>query len=104
MRRLITHFNSLFLGMILGTIVLAVIHAPSSHQQEKVRPGRIAIGYEILGEKNETTVLLIAGTTTQLIHLPAEFCAYLGNQGCHASSLVTSASFVRPATHQQVRK
>ena len=99
MRRLITYFNSLFLGVILGMIFLAIVHAPQSHWQEVVRVNRITIGHEILGAKNQTTVLLIARTTMQLVHLPREFCAYLVRQGCHESSSVfaRSTSLVRPA-------
>jgi hypothetical protein len=103
MRRLITHFNALLLGMILGMVFVAIVHAPPSHRQEEVRASRITIGYEILGTGNQTTVVLIAGTTTQLVHLPAVFCAYLVNQGCQASpsAITRSASLVRPARQQQ---
>jgi hypothetical protein len=103
MRRLITCFNSLLLGMILGMIFVAIVHAPPSHLQDEVFTKRVAIGYEILGAKNQTTVLLIAETTMQLAHLPAEFCTYLVNQNCHASSsaIARSASLVRPAGYQQ---
>jgi hypothetical protein len=34
MRRLITYFNSMLLGMILGLVFVAVIHALPSHLQE----------------------------------------------------------------------
>jgi hypothetical protein len=103
MRRLITYFNALFLGLILGMIFVAIVHEPLSHRRQEVRAGRVSIGYEILETENQTTVVLIAGTTTQLVHLPAKFCAYLVNQGCHTSSSVIarSASLVRLATHQQ---
>jgi hypothetical protein len=103
MRRLITHFNALFLGAILGMIFVAIAHAPLSHRQDMVRAHGITIGYEIVGAKDQTTILLIAGTTTQLVRLPAGLCAHLANHGCHASPSVTSASLVRPATHQQVK-
>ena len=104
MRRLIAHFNSLFLGMTLGMIFVAIIHAPQSHRQEGVRTHGLTIGYEIVGAKDHTTVLLIAGSTTHLVRLTGDFCAYLGNYGCYASSFVTSASLARPATHQQMTK
>ncbi len=104
MRRLIAHFNSLFLGMILGMIFVAIAYAPSSHRQQKVRAHALTIGYEIVGAKDHTTVLLIAGTTTHLVRLPAGLCAHLVNQGCHVSNSVTSVSLVRPATHQQVEE
>ena len=104
MRRLIAHFNSLFLGMILGMIFVAIVYAPGSHRKQKVRAHALTIGYEIIGAKDQTTVLLIAGTTTHLVRLPAGFCTILANQGCQASSFVTSASLDGPATHQQVRR
>jgi hypothetical protein len=104
MRRLINHFNALFLGTILGMIFVAAVHAPPSHRQESDRAHAITIGYEIVGAKDHTTILLIAGTTTHFVRLPAGLCAHLANQGCHASSFVTSASLVRPAAHRQVRK
>jgi hypothetical protein len=104
MRRLIPHFNSLLLGMIMGLVFVAIVHTSQTHQQSEVSAHGIAIGYEIIGAKDQTTVLLIAGTTTHLVRLPAGFCSYLRNQGCHASSFVTSASLVSPATHQQIRK
>jgi hypothetical protein len=88
MRRLIAHFNSLLLGMILGMVFVAVVHAPPSQQQERVRAKRITIGYEILGAENQTTVLLLAGTTTHLVRLPVKFCTYHGNAGCRVSSSV----------------
>jgi hypothetical protein len=99
MRRLITHFNALFLGVILGMVFVAIFHAPRSHRQEDGHANRIAIGYEILGAKNQTTVLLIAGTSTLLVNLPGEFCAYLVNHGCCASSriIAVSDSLKRPA-------
>jgi hypothetical protein len=86
MRRLIAYFNSLLLGMILGMIFVAIIHAPQFQRQEKVHGPGITIGCEIFGAKDQTTVLLIAGTATHLVSLPADFCSYLGNRGCHASS------------------
>jgi hypothetical protein len=104
MRRLITHFNALFLGVILGMIFVAIANAPSSDRQRSVRTHGLTIGYEIVGAKDHTTVLLIAGTTTHLVRLPAGLCAHLANQGCHASNSVTSVSLIRPATLQQVKK
>jgi hypothetical protein len=103
MRRLISYFNSLFLGMILGIIFVAIFHAPSSHHQEKDRVSRITKGCEFLEAKNPTPVLLIAGTTMELVHLREAFCAYLANQGCPSSSSVIarSASLVTPAGYHQ---
>ena len=93
MRRLITYFNALLLGIILGMIFVAIVHAPQSSQQEAPRAHGITIGYEIVGAEDQTTIVLIAGTTTHLVRLPADFCAYLADQGCHPSSFVTSVSF-----------
>ncbi|HMG84498.1 MAG TPA: hypothetical protein VK574_02075 [Terracidiphilus sp.] len=104
MRRLTTYFNSLLLGVILGMTFVAIVHAPISHRHEKVRAHALTIGYEIVGAKDQTTVLLIAGTTIHVVRLPAGLCAHLVNQGCDASPSVTSASLVIPATHQQVGK
>jgi len=92
MRRLITYFNSLFLGVILGMIFVAIVHTPPSRRHAKVCANGITIGNEIFGSKIQTKVLLIAGTTVKLAHLPAEFCAYLGNQGCQASCTVIARS------------
>ncbi len=104
MRHLIAHFNSLLLGMILAMVFLAIVHTHPSHLQEGVHAHGITIGYEILGTKDQTTVLLIAGKTTHLVRLPTDLCAYLGKQGCRGMSFVTSASLVMPSTHQLVRK
>jgi hypothetical protein len=104
MRRLVTHFNALFLGMILGMIFVAIVHAALPHREERVRAQRITIGYEIVGRKDHTTVLLIAGTATHLVRLPVDFCTYLGNEDSHTSSCIIarSASLARPARHQQI--
>lgn len=103
MRHLITHFNALLLGMTLGMIFVAIVHTPQSHLEESASGHGITIGYEIVGAEDQTTVVLIAGTTMHEIRLPAKFCAYLANQGCRALSFVItrSASFVRPAGYQQ---
>jgi hypothetical protein len=37
MRRLITYFNALFLGVILGMVFVAISHASPSHRQEEDR-------------------------------------------------------------------
>ena len=104
MRHLIAHFNALFLGIIMGMIFVALVYAPASSRQQKVHAQALTVGYEIIGSNDQTTVLLIAGTTTHLVRLPASVCAHLVNQRCHASPSVASASFVIPATHPQVRK
>ena len=104
MRHLIAHFNALLLGMILGMVFLAFVHAHPSRLQDGVRAHEITIGYEIVGAEDQTTILLIAGTTTHLVRLPGDLCAYLGKHDCHATSFVTSASLVRPSTHQRVRE
>jgi hypothetical protein len=103
MRRLITYFNSLFLGVILGMIFVAIFHASSSHRHEEERVSRITKGCEFLGAKSPTTILLIGGVTMQLVHMRAEFCACLANQRCLASSSMSarSASLVRHAGYQQ---
>lgn len=46
MRRLITYLNSLFLGVILGMIFVAVIHTCPSQTQEKIHRTGFAIGDE----------------------------------------------------------
>jgi hypothetical protein len=104
MRRLIAHFNSLFLGMILGMIFVAIVYAPGPQRQQKVRAHGLTVGYEIIGSNDQTTVLLIAGTTTRLVRLPASLCSHLANQGCHTSPSITSATLAIPATHQEIRK
>lgn len=85
MRRLITYFNSLFLGVILGMIFVAIFHAPSSHRQEVDHDTRIAKVCALFGTKSPTTAPWVAATAMQLAHLPAELRAYLAGQGCHAS-------------------
>ena len=40
MRRLITYINSLFLGMILGMIFVAIFHARPADRQQTVRANR----------------------------------------------------------------
>jgi hypothetical protein len=37
MRRLISYFNALFLGVILGMIFVAILHATPSHRQDENR-------------------------------------------------------------------
>jgi hypothetical protein len=106
MRRLITYFNSLLLGVILGMIFVTIVDEPSSHLEQKVGANGFTIGCEILAITNQTTVLQIAGTTMQLIHLPAEFCASLADHLYRASSsiIVRPVSLVRPARSQQPRR
>ena len=102
MRRLITYFNSLLLGVILGMIFVTIVDEPSNLEQ-KVGANGFTIGCEFLAITNQTTVLRIAGTTVQLIHLPAEFCASLADHLYRVSSsiIARSASLVRPARNQQ---
>jgi hypothetical protein len=47
MRRLITYFNSVLLGVILGMVFVAIVHASPSHLQE--RANWITVEYRILG-------------------------------------------------------
>jgi hypothetical protein len=105
MRRLTTCFNALLLGMILGMIFVAIVHALPSHRQEQIRASGITIGYRILGAKNHKSVLPIPEATIQLFHLPPDFCAYLVNQCCHASSSVIArpACLDKPAKYQKAR-
>jgi hypothetical protein len=46
MRRLIAYVDSLMLGIILGMVFVAIVHACPSSWQERVRASGIAIGYE----------------------------------------------------------
>jgi hypothetical protein len=103
MRRLMTYLNSLLLGVILGMIFLATIHASSSPRKEKDCAGGIAIAYEFLGANNQKTVLLIAGTKIHLVEWPALFCEYSVDHEYRVSSsaLTISASLVRPTRRQQ---
>jgi len=98
MRRLIANCNALLLGMILGMIFVAVVHAPQSHRQAEVHAGRITIGYEILGAKNQTTVLLFAGTA----EMPASL---LPQEPGSAPSVrpITAAAMQLPTTFIIVR-
>ena len=102
MRRLITCFNSLLLGVILGMIFVTIVDEPSSHLEEKVGANGFTIGCEILAITNQTTVLQIAGMTVQLIQLPAELCASLADHLYRASTFIVarSASLLRPANNQ----
>lgn len=102
MRRLITYFNSLLLGLILGMIFVTIVDEPSSHLEEKVGANGFTKCYELLAITNQTTALRIAETTMQLIHSPAEFCADLADHLYRASSsiIARSASLVRPRRNQ----
>jgi hypothetical protein len=42
MRRLITYFNALFLGVILGMIFVAIAHAAPANRQQ-MEPGAIGL-------------------------------------------------------------
>ncbi len=52
MRRLITYINSLFLGMILGMIFVAIFHARPADRQETVRANRSALVRLILRHRD----------------------------------------------------
>jgi hypothetical protein len=104
MRHLIAHFNTLFLGMILGMTFLAIVDLPISHWQQKDSAHGLTIGYEIFVSNDQTTVLLVVGTTTHLLRLPASLGAHLSNQDYRSSPSVASVSWVTPAIHQQVRR
>lgn len=103
MRRLITYVNALFLGMILGMIFVAIVHAPPAHLEEKVCASGITIGHEIIAATNQTTILRIAETTLELIHSPAHLLANLADHGFRASSnpIAVSDSLVKAARYQQ---
>jgi hypothetical protein len=45
MRRLITYVNSLFLGMILGMIFVAIVHTCPTHRQEQNRAGGFGLSH-----------------------------------------------------------
>jgi len=49
MRRLIAYVDPLMLGIILGMIFVAIVHACPSNWQERVRTSGIAICYERAG-------------------------------------------------------
>ena len=49
MRRLITYFNSLLLGMILGMVFVAIVHGFTSHPEKKDSANGITISYRIPG-------------------------------------------------------
>ncbi len=46
MRRLIAYVDPLMLGIILGMIFVAIVHACPYHWQERVRASGIAVSYE----------------------------------------------------------
>ena len=52
MRRLITYINSLFLGMILGMIFVAIFHARPADPQETVRANRSALVLLVLPHRD----------------------------------------------------
>jgi hypothetical protein len=68
MRRLITYFNALFLGVILGMIFVAIVHASPADRQENVRACRLALRRLVLHQLN-----------TDLLNRPAkrqQACAF----------------------------
>ncbi len=52
MRRLITYFNALFLGVILGMIFVAIVHASPTDRQENVRACRSALRRLVLHQRD----------------------------------------------------
>ncbi len=48
MRRFWIYFNALLLGVILGMIFLAIMHADPSDQHQTVRGNSMAIGYRTI--------------------------------------------------------
>ena len=48
MRRIIAYLDPLMLGVILGMIFVAIMHACPSHLQERIRATGITISYEQL--------------------------------------------------------
>ena len=102
MRRLIAYVNSLLLGVILGMIFVAIVQA-SPRPQEGVRASGIIISYQVLGTKQEKTVLLVAGRVTQIADWPPEFCGRAVDRSYRLSSpiIAISVSPVRPARLRQ---
>jgi hypothetical protein len=99
MRGLIRYVNSLLLGVILGMILVAIMHKSSSHERQEVRATWIMLGYELLGAKDQRTVLPIRGTVMRGVGCVRESCR------CHVdpvfraslSTIVISISLVKPA-------
>jgi len=102
MRRLIAYINSLLLGVILGMIFIAIVHAvPQRH--EHVRASGIVISYQVLGAKQQRTFLLFAGRVTHLADWPPEFCGQSVERGYLLASPIVAISIspVRPVRFQQ---
>jgi len=102
MRRLITYFNSLLLGVIAGMIFVAIVHA-SPHRHEGVHANGIMISYQVLGAKQQKTFLLIAGKITRLVDWTPQFCGQSVDRGYRLSSPVIALSIspIKPADLQQ---
>jgi pimeloyl-ACP methyl ester carboxylesterase len=81
MRRLITYLNALFIGMLLGLVFVALVHAAPLHRRGQIHTNGITIVYESYGPNNRETVLLIAGTAMPLIEWDPRFCEDLVNRG-----------------------
>jgi hypothetical protein len=74
MRRLITYLNSLFLGVILGMIYVAIIHTWPPHSPEKIRTTRIATGNDQTRCGQEAgTAFSVLPITAAAIQLPTTF-------------------------------
>lgn len=58
MRRLMAYIDSLLLGMILGMIFLALVHAYSSHRHVTILYNRFAIGSLMDSAENRATSAL----------------------------------------------
>jgi hypothetical protein len=98
MRRLFTYLNSLLLGVILGLIFVAIAHT-TSQRHKGVCTNGVVISYQILGEKQQKTFLLIAGRATHLAAWPPEICGQSVSRGYRLASpiMALSISTVRPA-------
>jgi len=102
MRRFIAYLNSLLLGVVLGMIFVAIVHA-SPHRHEGVRANGFMISYQILGARQQKTFLLFAGRAVRLADWPPEFCGRSVDRGYGLASpiIAISISPVRPAKLQQ---
>ena len=102
MRRLIAYINSLLLGVVLGMIFIAIVHA-LPHRHEHVRANGIMISYQVLGAKQQRTFLLFAGRVTRPPDWPPEFCGQSVERGYFLASPIVAISIspVRPVRFQQ---
>ena len=101
MRRLISYLNSLFLGVILGMIAVAI--AQPTHGSEGVRANGIVITYQMVGTKQEKTIHLFAGSSVLFVDSPSALCGHTVDRCYRLSSpiLALSISPLRPAILRQ---